>query len=66
MKATRVLLVLASVFAAASGALRESISGKNPVIHGDEFTWPLAFQFNGSGPTIFPPTVLTIRTDGAC
>jgi len=52
MKATRVLVVLASVFAVISSASGQSISGQNPVIHGDKITWPLAFQFDGSGPTI--------------
>jgi hypothetical protein len=52
MKVTRVLVVVASIFALASGAWGQSISGKNPVIHGDKFAWPLAFQFFGSGPTV--------------
>lgn len=52
MKATRVLVVVASIFALASGAWAQSISGQNPVIHGDKFGWPLAFQFDGSAPTI--------------
>ena len=52
MKATRVLVVVASIFALASGAWGQSISGKNPVIRGDKVGWPLAFMFNGSGPTI--------------
>ncbi|HXW93968.1 MAG TPA: LamG domain-containing protein [Terriglobales bacterium] len=52
MKATHLLLVLASVLTLASGSLGQSISGQNPVIHGDKITWPLAFQFDGSGPTV--------------
>jgi hypothetical protein len=52
MKATRVLVVLASIFALASGALGRSISGQNPVIRGETITWPLAFEFDGSAPTI--------------
>ena len=52
MKATRVLVVVASIFALASGAWAQSISGQNPVIRGDRFAWPLAFQFDGSAPTI--------------
>jgi hypothetical protein len=55
MKATRVLVV--SIFALASGAfgqsiLAHSISGQNPVFHGEKITWPLAFEFDGSVPTI--------------
>lgn len=52
MKATGVLVVLASIFALASSAWGQSISGQNPVIHGEKITWPLAFEFNGSAPTI--------------
>jgi hypothetical protein len=52
MKATRVLVVLASIFALASGAFGQSISGQNPVIHGEKITWPMAFEFDGSAPTI--------------
>ncbi len=52
MKATRVLVVVASIFAFASGAFGQSISGRNPVIRGEKVGWPLAFHFNGSGPTI--------------
>src|ERR1039457_6870766 len=52
MKATRVLVVLASIFALAPGVLGQSISGRNPVIHGEIITWPLAFEFDGSAQTI--------------
>ena len=52
MKVTRVLLMVASIFALASSAWGQSISGKNPVIDGDKFAWPLPFQFFGSGPTV--------------
>jgi hypothetical protein len=52
MKATRVLLTFASIFLVVSGAFGQSISGKNPVVHGDEFTWPLGFHYNGIRPTI--------------
>ncbi len=51
MKATRVLVVFASVFVA-SGAWGQSISGQNPVISDDRAGWPLVFELNGSGPTI--------------
>jgi hypothetical protein len=30
----------------------QSISGQNPVIHGEKITWPLGFEFDGSAPTI--------------
>jgi hypothetical protein len=52
MKATRVLVVVASVLALASGTLGQSISGRNPIIRGEKITWPLAFEFDGSAPTI--------------
>jgi hypothetical protein len=52
MKATRRLLLLASILALASGVSGQSISGQNPIIHDQIFVWPLAFQLNGSGPTV--------------
>jgi len=52
IKTTRLLLVLASVFALASGVSGQSISGQNPIIHDQIFLWPLAFQLTGSGPAI--------------
>jgi Concanavalin A-like lectin/glucanases superfamily len=52
MKATRVFVVVASIFALASGAWGQLISGRHPEIRGDKVGWPLAFTLNGSGPTI--------------
>ena len=52
MRVTCAFVVVASIFTLASSARGQSISGQNPVIQGDKFSWPLAFQFNGSGPTV--------------
>jgi Concanavalin A-like lectin/glucanases superfamily len=52
MKATRLLLLFTLVFAVVSGASGQSISGQSPIVRDRVVFWPLAFQFDGSGPTI--------------
>ena len=52
MKAARLLLLFTLIFAVVSGASGQSISGQSPVVRGHIVFWPLAFQFDGSGPTI--------------
>jgi hypothetical protein len=52
MKAARLLLLFTLIFAVVSGASGQSISGQSPVVRDHIVFWPLAFQFDGSGPTI--------------
>src|SRR4051812_24335495 len=52
MKTTRSLLGLALTLTVVSGASAQSINGQNPVIFDHTISWPLAFQFDGTGPTI--------------
>ena len=52
MKAARLLLLFALIFAVVSGASGQSISGQSPIVRDRTVFWPLAFQFDGSGPTI--------------
>src|SRR5262249_13568252 len=52
MKTTRSLLGLAWILTLVSGAAAQSISGQNPVVFDHTISWPLAFQFDGTGPTI--------------
>src|SRR6266849_8606106 len=52
MKAARLLLLFTLIFATISGASGQSISGQSPVVRDHIVFWPLAFQFDGSGPTI--------------
>ena len=52
MKTTRSLLGLALTLTVVSGASAQSINGQNPVIFDHTLSWPLAFQFDGTGPTI--------------
>jgi hypothetical protein len=52
MKAARLPLLLTLIFVVVPGASGQSISGQNPVIHDHTFHWPLAFQFDGTKPTI--------------
>jgi hypothetical protein len=72
MKTTRLRLLITS-FAVESGALGQSISAQNPVTRDHVVTWPLAFQFDGSEPTIdvgnrpgLNPSTFTICTYGGC
>jgi hypothetical protein len=52
MKAARLLLLFTLIFTVVSGASAQSISGQSPVVRDHVVFWPLAFQFDGSGPTI--------------
>ncbi|MGA8313351.1 MAG: LamG domain-containing protein [Terriglobales bacterium] len=52
MKGACLLLLFSLIFAVVSGASGQSISGKSPVVRDHTVFWPLAFQFDGSGPTI--------------
>jgi hypothetical protein len=52
MKAARLLLLFTLIFAVVSGASGQSISGQSPIVRDHVVFWPLAFQFDGSGPTI--------------
>ncbi len=52
MKAIRLFVLLTLAFTVASSASGQSISGQSPVVRDHVFFWPLAFQFDGSSPTV--------------
>lgn len=52
MKAARFLLLFTLISAVVSSASGQSISGQSPVVRDHKVFWPLAFQFDGSGPTV--------------
>lgn len=52
MKAARLLLLFTLIFAVVSSASGQSISGQRPIVRDHRVFWPLAFQLDGSGPTI--------------
>jgi hypothetical protein len=52
MKTTRCFVLLTLVFAVVTGVWGQAISGQHPVIRDHTIAWPLAFQIDGTGPTI--------------
>jgi hypothetical protein len=52
MKAVRLFVFLTLAFTVASSASGQSISGQSPIVRDHVVFWPLAFQFDGSSPTV--------------
>jgi len=52
MKAARLFLFFTLVLTVVASASGQSISGRSPIVRDHVVFWPLAFQFDGSGPTI--------------
>lgn len=52
MKAVRLFVLLTLAFTVASSASGQSISGQSPIVRDHVVFWPLAFQFDGSSPTV--------------